>query len=79
MVDFKTHPVTKEQAEQIRLWRVNASCTWVEISIMAISNWSDLDIKSDERYGNDPFYQGQSLCSEAAQFFGENAGEEPWN
>lgn len=74
----KTLPLTKEQAEQIRRWRIEEDCTWRSVASLAAKEWPELGIQT---HLNGCGYQseGQDLCQEAAEFFGENAGEEPWN
>jgi len=78
MVDFKTHPMTKEMADYIRMLRVDMGCSWRKVACVMAELCPEMNIKT---HPNGDGYQGEGmdLCSEAAEFFGENAGEEPWN
>ena len=82
MVDFKKTPMTQDQAEFVRILRVDfgssyrivagcvaAMCPQLKIKTHAESGWPEAGYQQD----------GMDLCSEAAEFFGENAGDELWN
>ena len=78
MVDFKKTPMTKEQAEYIRQLRVYSGHSWRSLAGVMAIRYPEMNIKT---HPNGDGYQseGMDLCSEAAEFFGENAGDEPWN
>ena len=78
MVDFKKTPMTKEQAEQIRLWRVGMGYSWRKVAAVAAEKWPEMKIDTHSD-GSGFQLPGMALCAEAAEFFGENAGDEPWN
>lgn len=82
MVDFKKTPMTKEQAEYVRKLRVDLGYSHHSIAAYVAAYYPEMGIKahtlnilSDGRHQHD----GMDLCAEAAEFFGENAGDEPWN
>ena len=87
MVDFKKHPMTKEQADYIRMLRVDMYFSWRKVAGVMAELCPEMNIKTHQSFGgNGPLYgpdgyqgEGMDLCTEAAQFFGENAGDEPWN
>jgi len=78
MVDFKKTPMTREQAILIRYWRIVRGMSWRSIARDAALKWPEFNVKT---HPNGDGYQseGMDLCTEAAEFFGENAGDEPWN
>jgi hypothetical protein len=78
MIDFKKHPMTKEQAVCIRKLRVSRGYSWRSIAGRTAITYPEFNIKT---HPNGDGYQGEGmdLCSEAAEFFGENVEDEPWN
>ena len=87
MVDFKKTPMTKQQAEYIRQLRVNLGYSWRKLAGTVSVTYPEMNIKTHQSFGGSgPLYgpdgyqgEGMDLCAEAAEFFGENAGDEPWN
>ena len=86
MVDFQKTPMTKEQAEYIRQLRVNLGYSWRKLAGTVSIVYPEFDIEChlpfNKQAGEPPDgFQGEGmdLCAEAAGFFGENAGNEPWN
>jgi hypothetical protein len=78
MVDFKKTPMTKEQAEWVRHWRVDYGYSWQAVAERVAKLFPSLNIKKYPT-GDKCKTEGERLCQEAAEFFGENAGDEPWN
>ena len=86
MVDFKKTPMTRQQAEYIRQLRVNLGYSWRKLAGTVSITYPELNIQChkpfNEQISETPDgYQGEGmdLCAEAAEFFGENAWDEPWN
>ena len=82
MVDFKKTLMTRQQAEYIRQLRVNLGYSWRKLAGTVSITYPELNIKTHSINGwPEDGYQGEGmdLCAEAAEFFGENAGDEPWN
>jgi len=86
MVDFKKTPMTKEQADCVRFLRVKRCYTWSALAGIMSVKYPELDIKvhpailcPNREYPDGHQSEGIDLCSGAAEFFGENAGDEPWN
>lgn len=85
MVDFKKTPMTQEQAEYVRKLRVDLGYSWRSIAGMVAVYYPKFNIKTHDNnkaFDKQPDgYQseGMDLCTEAAFFFGECAGEKPWN
>lgn len=72
--------MTKEQAAQIRSWRVNGHYTWRAVASAAF--WmATAGAWLGWRLWQPPSNQimGMSLCERAAEFFNENYREPPWN
>ncbi len=67
-------PMTLGQAAQIRQWRVGGHMTWRSVAKAAFS-------ENYYRYPGPTSNQimGMALCEKAAQLFGENFREAPWN
>jgi hypothetical protein len=67
--------MTRNQATQVRIWRVNYHMTWRSVARAAYNeSWFS-------RSWQPPSNQlmGMALCEEAAALFKENFREEPWN
>jgi hypothetical protein len=91
MVDFQKHPMTQQQAEYIRSLRVDLGYSWRKLAGTVSIVYPELNIKCHKPFNGQVSvsmgtlyldgYQseGMDLCTEAAEFFGENAGDEPWN
>lgn len=65
--------LTKEQAILIRNARCLHGCSWRRVSELFCERFKiDMDL-----YGNQ--IHGMDLCREAAEYFNEDWGSEPWN
>lgn len=63
--------VTRERAEQIRVWRVDEGCTWRGVASAATVAWA---IREEANQ-----MLGVELCQAAARVLGEDARKDPWN
>ena len=86
MVDFKNTPMTKEQANYVKWLRVDYGYSWRVVAGIMAKEWPEMNIQCHKPFNGQiserlDGYQseGMDLCTEAAKFFGENAGDEPWN
>lgn len=64
-------PMTVEQAERIRTWRVTQGFTWRAIAVAAASAWGG-------DYAGNP-RRGHALCWMAATLLNEDPTDRPWN
>lgn len=86
MVDFEKTPMTKDLAEYIRMLRVDMGCSYRKVAGVVAEICPGMNIKTHQPFNGQVVVQpggyqseGMDLCAEAAEFFGENAGDEPWN
>lgn len=65
--------MSRERAEQIRVWRVVLKCSWRKIAELAFPGWG-------QRW-SPPWNQlaGLALCRRAAVVLGEDGLRPPWN
>lgn len=64
--------MTREQAEQIRIWRTSDQLmTWRGVAAAATATWAD---RQDTNQ-----LLGRELCRKAAAILGEEPEAEPWN
>lgn len=61
--------MTVEQAQTIRVWRIDYGCSWRIIAELFINDFGTEDDK--HLYGNQLY--GKDLCVEAAEILGENS------
>jgi len=66
-------PMTKEQAEVVRKLRVQEGYSWRAIAHACYDlGWGHWSPPSNQ-------IVGMAICERAAEFFGENYKQEPWN
>jgi hypothetical protein len=64
-----------DQATQVRHWRVDEHMTWRRVARAAyVGGWFNRNWKPPSNQ-----LMGIALCKKAAEFFGENFRQQPWN